>query len=308
MCLLGCASTEINEPTQVKKTIALDRPYKTGTPGEIPIRVFQIAPDFYIATGRGCVSLVVNTSDGLILIDTKLMYPATFKELKQNVLKKTGKDNFAVVFMTHHHANHTGGNQFALDEGAELIGHETASVILDTYKSKIAPINPAKPTITFSDNYEMQSGDKRIEAFYWGPAHTNGDIAVYFPGAKIVAAGDMVDGSGGFAVDIVDGKGSLKGSLDRVDDLLELDFKILVPGHGQNVLTREEVVLYRARLAKLIERGKSAIRNNVAVEDLRHAMLSYELGFRLSGHFWTSEKHIQTIYDELSRMVWLEDN
>ncbi len=301
--LLGCSKANNISADSTSSEVTLDRPYKAGTPGEIPIRLREISPDFYVATGRGCVSLVVDTSDGLVLVDTKLMYPAAFKELKENALKKTGKDTFTTVFMTHHHANHTGGNHFALENGADLIGHETASTILDTYKSKIAPINPAKPTITFSDTYKMQAGDKRIEAYYWGPGHTNGDIAVYFPDQKIVAAGDLVDGSGGIAVDIVDGKGSLIGSLHRVDDLLELDFKILVPGHGYNVLTRDEVILYRKRLATLIDRGKNAISNGVKVNHLRDAMRSDDLGFRLEGHFWTSEKHIQTIFDELTTVV-----
>ena len=284
-------------------THPLDRPYKVGTPGEIPIRISEIKPDYYMVTGRGCMSLVVNTKDGLVLVDTKLMYPATFTELKKAVLKKTGKDTFSTVFMTHHHANHTGGNQFALDDGAQLIGHETASLILDTYKTKIAPVNPAKPTVTFSDQYEIQSGDTKIKAFYWGPAHTDGDIAIYFPDAKILAAGDLVDGSGELAVDIVDGKGSLIGSLSRMDDILALDFEILVPGHGHNVLTREEVVLYKSRLEKLVHRGLSAVRNGVGPEGLRDAMRSDDLGFRLVGHFWTSEKHIKTIFDELNAYV-----
>lgn len=301
--IFACTKSNPVSEESVPNKVTLDRPYKAGTPGEIPIRLWEISPDFYIATGRGCVSLVVDTSDGLVLVDTKLMYPATFKELKENTLKKTGKDRFTTVFMTHHHANHTGGNLFALEEGADLIGHETASVILDTYKTKIAPINPAKPTITFSDTYKMQAGDKRIEAYYWGPAHTNGDIAVYFPDQKIVAAGDLIDGSGGIAVDIVDGKGSLIGSLHRVDDLLELDFEILIPGHGYNVLTRDEVIVYRNRLASLIDRGKNAIRNDVKVGQLRDAMQSDDLGFRLAGHFWTSEKHIQTIFNELTNAV-----
>jgi glyoxylase-like metal-dependent hydrolase (beta-lactamase superfamily II) len=227
------------------------------------------------------------------------MYPAAWQELKTLAKRKTGLDSFSTVFMTHHHADHSGGNAFAIADGAIVIGQANTSDTLDRYVAKIAPINPAKATVVFDNNYEFEVGGQRVKAYHWGPGHTNGDIAVHFPDAGVIAVGDLISGSGTFAVDAIDGRGSLLGALERVDDILKLEFEILIPGHGDYIMTRGEVVLYRARLAELIGRGREAVRRGVPVDGLRDAMASPNLGFRLVGHFWTDPRHVVPIHAEL---------
>lgn len=279
----------------------LERPFKSGTPAEIPTRSTEIYPDFFLVTGRGGNVLAYQTSAGLVLIDAKLMYPKAFEELLDHLERRSEGREVAAAFMTHHHADHTGGNRFILNETSILIGHENASKTLDFYKTKLAPVNPSKPTVVFSDHYQTKFGDTEIEAFHWGPGHTNGDIVIHFPAEGILAAGDLINGAGTLAVDAVDGQGSLLGMLDRIDDILTLEFSILVPGHGDNVLTRKEVELYRDRLELLIGRGKAAVRQNLDPDQTREAMRSDDLGFRLVGHFWTDPRYFRPIYDELKQ-------
>ena len=38
---------------------------------------------------------------------------------------------------------------------------------------------------------QIHLGGKRAELFYFGRAHTNGDIVVYFPAARTLASGDV---------------------------------------------------------------------------------------------------------------------
>jgi cyclase len=263
------------------------------------MRIAEIAPDFYLVTGRGGNSLIFDADDTLVLVDTKLMYPAAWEELKTLALQATGKDRFKWVFMTHHHADHSGGNAFAQADGATVIGQTNTSDTLERYIAKIAPRNPSKADLVFGAFYELDVGSHPVKAYYWGAAHTNGDIAVYFPEARVIAVGDLVFGSGTFAVDAVDGRGSLLGALRRVDDILALDFQVLVPGHGDHIMTRGEVVLYRARLAELIERGRLAVKRGVPVDGLRDAIDSYDLGFQLAGHFWMDPRYVAPIHAEL---------
>jgi glyoxylase-like metal-dependent hydrolase (beta-lactamase superfamily II) len=302
IALLGAASCSHDAPgadVANQGQSSLDRPFVVGTPAEIPMRIAEIAPDFYLVTGRGGNSLIFDAGDSSVLVDTKLMYPAAWQELKALAQRATGRDHFDWVFMTHHHADHSGGNAFAQADGATVIGHINTSDTLERYIAKIAPMNPSKADVVFDDVYELDIGGHTVRAYYWGPAHTNGDIAVHFPDAGVIAVGDLVFGSGTFAVDAIDGRGSLIGALERVDDVLSLEFKILVPGHGEYIMTRDEVVLYRERLSQLVYRGRAAVRRGVPVDELRAAMESHELGFRLVGHFWMDPRYVAPIHAEL---------
>ena len=299
----GCETTPAITNAPLLEEPALDRPFKSGTPAEIPTRSTEIYPNFFLVTGRGGNVLAHQSSAGLVLIDAKLMYPRAFEELLDQLEHKSGNREVAAAFMTHHHADHTGGNRFILNETSILIGHENAANTLDFYKTKLAPVNPSKPTIVFAEDYQTTIGETEIQAFHWGPGHTNGDIVIWFPDSKVVAVGDLVNGVGTLAVDAVDGQGSLLGMLDRVDDILALEFEILVPGHGANILTRGEVELYRDRLAILIERGKMAARQNLDFEKALQAMRSDDLGFRLVGHFWQDPRYFGPIFDELKQAI-----
>ncbi len=279
--------------------INLDRPYSKGTPAEIPIRLKTISPGFHMLTGRGGNALAVVTPAGLVLVDSKLMYPAAYAEMKLALRRVGAPDTPILAYVTHHHADHSGGNGFVLADGARLIGQQQMPPLLGSYTSRIAPINPSPPNVIFDRLHVETPGGMRIEAHHWGPGHTAADTVVFFPARRIVAAGGLVYGNGEIAVDIVEGRGSLFGMLARVDDLLRLEFDIAVPGTGDNVLTRAEVILYRARLAELIRRLQAAVRAGADAPGLLRAVKTDDLGFRLVGHFWTEPRFMDPIYREL---------
>lgn len=256
-------------------------------------------PDLYLITGRGANAVVRRTSEGLFLIDNKVQYDIVWRELNELIRKKISTQPIRYAFITHHHADHGGNNQRVIDSGTELIGHKNIISILQNYKSIIAPVNPAIPTITFTEKYAAKIADVKAIAYYWGPGHTNADIAIYFPDQKAVVVGDMLYLNGEPAVDALDGHGSLFGMLQRIDDLLSLDFVLAIPGRGDNVFTRQEVILYRDRLAELIRRGQQAIIQGVTQEEWVDKVQTYDLGFRFTGHFWKSSKYFAPIYQEL---------
>ena len=285
------------------QTSTWDREIAPGSPSAIPVRSKTIMPDLYLLTGRGGNAVIRSTAEGLFLIDNKVQYNLVWEEILTHAEQKTGSRDIRIAFVTHHHADHSGNNQKVIDAGADLIAHENIVGILQNYRSIIAPVNPAMPTITFEHSYRVSLGGVEAIAYHWGSSHTEADIAVFFPDQRSVVVGDMLHMSGEIAIDGPDGHGSLLGMLDRVDNLLQLDFLIAVPGHGDNVFTYEEVALYRDRLAAFIDRGKQLIENGVSQEDWVDAVQPYDLGFRLVGHFWTSPVHFAPVYNELAASI-----
>src|SRR2546422_5915918 len=47
------------------------------------------------------------------------------------------------------------------------------------------------PDRTFTDRMTLGSGDDRIELYYFGAGHTNGDAFIVFPARRAMCAGDM---------------------------------------------------------------------------------------------------------------------
>lgn len=290
-------------PAGLAQMPAGEKPVTPGTPSAIPPTLKQIGPDLFMITGRGANVAVRRTDAGYILIDNKVQYQVVFDELMDLIRKRITDKPVALAFVLHHHADHSGNNARVLVSGADLVGQVNMVETLRTYRSRIAPVNPSPPNVTFKTSFERVVGGKKVVAYYWGPAHTNSDSVVYFPDRRVVVAGDILHNDGEPSVDALEGKGSLLGLAARLDNLLALDFAIAVPGHGDNVMTRAEVELYRNRIRALVERGKRAVACGVGPEGLRDAMRSDDLGFRLVGHLWTDPAYVKPIHEELVRAV-----
>ena len=100
---------------------------------------------------------------------------------------------------------------------------------------------PGAPTVTFDRQAFLTLGGKRVELYYFGRAHTNGDIVALFPAQRALAAGDMFT-FGDATPQLIDyaGGGSAKEWTKTLDGVLGLDFDAVVPGHG-NVTTKAEL-------------------------------------------------------------------
>lgn len=281
----------------------LDRPIKKNTPSDVPLKIVTIKPDLYLITGRGANAVLRRTDEGLILVDNKVQYNLVWRELVEIINTTVGNLPIKYSFITHHHADHGGLNQQVIDTGSELIGHQNLIETLKIYTSIIAPYNPAPPTITFTDKYTLNFAGTTTIAYYLGSGHTNGDIAVYFTDLKVIAGGDLIYGNGMPSVDAHYGQGTIFGILSQLDRLLELDFELVVPGHGNDILTREQVVQYRTQIQSLIEISQAAIRKGLSPEKVVELINQQKMGFTLTGHFWHGEKYLRPIYEELKASI-----
>lgn len=100
------------------------------------------------------------------------------------------------------------------------------------------------PDETFTERLVLHRGERRIEFLYLGRANTAGDALVWLPAERILAAGDIVVrptpyGFGSYPREWA-------ATLRRIN---EIDFDILVPGHGD--LQRDGA--YVATLAEMMD-------------------------------------------------------
>lgn len=114
-------------------------------------------------------------------------------------------------------------------------GHEAVVANLERYYGHVIDIRQAEyrrttivpPTVTVDDELTIHRGDRRIRVMHLGAGDTAGDLVVHLPDDGVVVTGDMVVAPFpyGFSRHAVE----WRRTLERVD---ELDFELLVPGHG----------------------------------------------------------------------------
>lgn len=129
--------------------------------------------------------------DGLAVIDTQ--FPDSAANFIADV-KKQSQMPFRYLINTHHHGDHTSGNiAFKGLIQNHHIAHENCLKNLKASAEKAGTLDKQLlPADTFSKKHQVKMDNEEIEMRYFGPAHTDGDIVVYFDEANIAHMGDLM--------------------------------------------------------------------------------------------------------------------
>jgi glyoxylase-like metal-dependent hydrolase (beta-lactamase superfamily II) len=199
--------------------------------------------------GWANAGLVVGEEEA-VLVDTLFDLRNT-RDLLDAVAETVDRPISRVV-NTHHNGDHCWGNQ--LVEGATIIGHHrcrdgmlalppallaaasrsdddrpAARYLRHAFESfDFEGIEVTAPTVTFEDALSMFLGPREIRLMYFGPCHTLGDIAAWYPDERVLFCGDLLF----YGSTPLVWEGSLQNWIDTVDALVELEPEVVVPGHG----------------------------------------------------------------------------
>ena len=209
---------------------------------------------------------VMPTSEGVLLVDDKFSQNA--QEIVAKV--KTVSDKpIKYILNTHQHGDHTGGNEWMMmNTPAEILIHKNARA------NMVAGKQPGLPQITYADDAQVFIGGKEVSAHHLGRGHTNGDAVILFPSERVLHTGDLfVNGSTPF-IDY-SAKGSLVEWDKTLDRVLQLDFDIVIPGHGA-VAKKADLVKWRDTIVALRTRAKAACEGGAA--DAAKRMTVSDLG------------------------------
>lgn len=128
--------------------------------------------------------------DGIAVIDTQFPEQAGhfIEQLKQKINKPVD-----LLFNTHHHGDHTGGNIAFKDIARHVVAHANSR----TNQEKVAIERKSEaqqlyPDIIFEKTFRKKLGRETVTASYFGPGHTNGDIVIHFENADIAHVGDLM--------------------------------------------------------------------------------------------------------------------
>ena len=255
-----------------------------------------VIPGFDGGVTGGNVAVRV-TNDGIILVDNK--FPYSFEAITAEV-RKISSLPIRYVLDTHHHDDHSGSNADFMAIG-EVISHKNARGNI------LRNQQPGAPRLVFSEETSVFLGGIEVRAHHFGRGHTSGDAVIFFPDLRTVHTGDLFiwgqrsDGSHlSPFMDFNNGGSGLEWTA-TLDKVLKLDFDTVIPGHGP-VLGKEEVRIFRNRMAALQERMQRAVRAGVSREDIPEKIETSDLDWPIRPAL------LQAFYDEVVAAEAAEDN
>jgi glyoxylase-like metal-dependent hydrolase (beta-lactamase superfamily II) len=146
----------------------------------------NVRENLYVIPGAGGNTTVFVTQGGVVLVDTKL--PNNGDAIMNQVRSVTDKPVTTIV-NTHSHPDHIGSNDY-FPASVDVVTHENTRKWMAA-NPRVASNPVVMPDRTFTDRMTLGSGDDRIELYYFGAGHTDGDAFIVFPARRAMAAGDL---------------------------------------------------------------------------------------------------------------------
>jgi glyoxylase-like metal-dependent hydrolase (beta-lactamase superfamily II) len=268
------------------------------TPAFTPVR-----RNVHTITARGGTIGWLSNKDALIVIDTQ--YPDSAK-LCLDGLKTKAPRPVDLVFNTHHHIDHTGGNGVFRAVAKKIIAQSKVPE-LQKMAAAQSPDGPAPvlPDATFDQTWTEHAGDETIAGRYYGPGHTGGDAIYRFVRAHVVHLGDLlwlpfhprVDRPAGASI-----QNWLK-TLDTVAREMPRD-TIYIAGHakqGTPVTGRvEDVTGFRDYFDAVLTTTRKGIADGKSKDEIAASPLPQFASYQSSGSALSLPGVLGVAYDELT--------
>ena len=220
---------------------------ESGKPQD-PLDVTEVAPGVYVHAGRVEDWLPENGGDvanlGFIVgsrcvavIDTGGTPQLGLRW--RAAIERTTRLPICFVFDTHAHPDHVLGN-------AAFTGADTRFVASAKFNAAMAAREPyflralqrdfgvsvahesvVYPTVAVDGTREFDLGDRVLVAQSWPTAHTDNDLTVYDRSTRTLFTSDLL-----FVQHMPVVDGSLRGWLNAMKRLAQIDAALVVPGHG----------------------------------------------------------------------------
>ena len=190
-------------------------------------------------TANNCNTYLIN-GDKKILIDPGHFH--LFGHVRENLSEiSLSPEDIDLIIITHGHPDHFEGVKIFLETSSLIAINKAEFEFLDNsspHFKRALGIENFEPQIFLSEG-DLNVGDMNFQVIHT-PGHSPGSICLYWQDRKVLFSGDVVFDQGIGRTDLDGGNGEeLKRSIKNLS-LLEIEY--LLPGHGQIVMGRENVI------------------------------------------------------------------
>lgn len=245
------------------------------------LKVQQLTDRLLLVTGAGGNVVLYRGNDGVVLIDSGA------KEHTEALLalidEHSGKAPIQLLFNTHWHEDHTGGNEAIHARGARIFAHENTKLWLGAefdvewrQQSHMPRPKEALPDATFYTDGTQDIGGEIIQYGTFAQAHTDGDMYVYFPVSNVLVAGGLLSDKKYPITDIATG-GWIGGLIPANAAMLAMadDNTLIVPERGP-ALKKHDLKAQHDMLSALYEKMKELARQGVSGHEMLNMKVTAE--------------------------------
>ena len=274
---------------------------------EMVVEVEQLEDNLYVLRGGGGNSAAFVTSNGVVLVDTKV--PGWGQPLIDKIGELTSNP-VTTIINTHTHFDHVSGN-VDFPATVDVVAHENTQRLMREWNDisglgfageDVFAANHGRgiATRTFTDRMTLGSGADQVDLYYFGRGHTGGDAWVVFPSLRTAHAGDMFAGkgqplldanNGGSGVDFPVTLRNAHGALTAVDTY--------ITGHSTR-MSPDDLREFADYVGDFVDAVRQAKQAGRSVEEFAG---SWTPPSRYSGYDAATEQRLQAnaqvIYDEL---------
>src|SRR5206468_10441033 len=212
-------------------------------------------------------------------------------------VKKITDKPVTTIINTHTHGDHTGSNE-AFPATVDSVAHENTKANMAKMPAFQGEKASFLPKRTYKDKLTIGSGRNRVDLYYFGAGHTNGDTFVVYPALRVLHTGDMFAWKDGPYCDLTNGGScvALPGTLQKVIGGIK-DVDTIIPGHSP-MQTPKDLQTFQRFTADLLSHSVDEMKSGKTVED---AAASFKVD-KYPGYKNERVKGaVQAVYDELKK-------
>jgi glyoxylase-like metal-dependent hydrolase (beta-lactamase superfamily II) len=236
-------------------------------------KAHQLTPHVWAIYGNPNIAIVVG-DDATLVVDTGLG-PRNGAFIAGEAAK-LAKGTKLFLTTTHAHAEHSSG-QAGFPAGTVVVRpraqqqelEETGEGGIEAFRSRsavnrelLAGARVGKSDILFGDELLLDLGNVTARLFWFGPAHSNGDMLTLIEPDRVLVSGDVVQNKAG--IGLSGSRSSIKSWLAVLDKVAPLQPALILPDHSvpgdANLIAEQRAFLVdlQQRIAASKAAGKSA--------------------------------------------------